>query len=222
MKRYLFALVLGVVGCAILISLGVWQLERLAVKQAAIAEIESRINTPAVPVPRHPDPLQDKYMAVEATGTLLDLVRVYTSQKDKGAGYRIIQAFEFDGRRIMVDRGFLPIDAHSDVNGPVEVTVLGNLHWPDETTSWTPAPDIAGNRWFARDVTALALTLQAEPVLIVARSLTPNTFTARPIPVSSADITNDHLEYVITWFSLAFVWAGMTLYLLWRINRRTV
>ena len=67
----------------------------------------------------------------------------------------------------------------------------------------------------------MAANLNTEPVLIIARSLTPNPFTAEPIPVSSADITNDHLEYVITWFSLALVWAGMTLYLLWRIKRRT-
>ena len=221
MKRYIFALVMGVVGCAILVSLGVWQLDRLALKQAAIAEIDSRIGAGPQPLPDNPDPLRDKYLTVEATGTLDGLIRVYTSRKDEGAGYRIIQAFETDGRRVMVDRGFLPIDAASDISDPVEVTIVGNLHWPDETSSWTPAPDIEGNRWFARDVDAMAAHLNTEPVLIIARNLTPNPFTAEPMPVSSADITNDHLEYVITWFSLALVWAGMTLYLLWRINRRT-
>jgi len=221
MKRYIFALVMGVVGCAILVSLGLWQLDRLALKQAAIAEIDARIGAASQPLPAQPDPLRDKYLTVEATGTLDGLIRIYTSRKDEGAGYRIIQAFETGGRRIMVDRGFLPIDAASDLSEAVDITVLGNLHWPDETSSWTPAPDIEGNRWFARDVDAMATNLNTEPVLIIARSLTPNPFTAEPMPVSSADITNDHLEYVITWFSLALVWAGMTLYLLWRIKRRT-
>ena len=221
MKRYIFALVMGVVGCAILVSLGLWQLDRLALKQAAIAEIDARIGAAPQPLPTQPDPLRDKYQTVEATGTLDGLIRIYTSRKDEGAGYRIIQAFETGGRRVMVDRGFLPIDAASDISEPFDITVLGNLHWPDETSSWTPAPDLESNRWFARDVDAMASNLNTEPILIIARSLTPNPFTAEPMPVSSADITNDHLEYVITWFSLALVWAGMTLYLLWRIKRRT-
>ena len=34
------------------------------------------------------------------------------------------------------------------------------------------------------------------------------------------NIPNDHLEYAITWFGLAAVWAVMTGYLLWRIKRR--
>tara|TARA_R110002124_G_scaffold10311_1_gene51595 strand:- start:98 stop:769 length:672 start_codon:yes stop_codon:yes gene_type:complete len=222
MKRYVFALVLGLVGCAILISLGVWQLQRMNVKLAAIAEIDSRISSPPVPVPLAPDAKRDKYLAVQASGLLQDqALRIYTSRTNEGAGYRIIQVFETDGRRLMVDRGFLPIEAHSDVAGPVAVDITGNLHWPDETSSWTPAPDIGRNRWFARDVATMAAALGTEPVLIIARTLDPDTFTARPIPVSSADVPNNHLEYVITWFSLALVWAGMTVYLLWRIKRRT-
>jgi surfeit locus 1 family protein len=43
-----------------------------------------------------------------------------------------------------------------------------------------------------------------------------------PVPVSVEGIPNNHRQYAITWFSLAAVWAGMTLYLLWRIRRKTV
>ena len=40
-----------------------------------------------------------------------------------------------------------------------------------------------------------------------------------PLPVT-VNIPNDHLQYAITWFGLALVWALMTGYLLWRIKRR--
>ena len=40
-----------------------------------------------------------------------------------------------------------------------------------------------------------------------------------PLPVT-VNIPNDHLQYAITWFALAAVWALMTGYLLWRIKRR--
>ena len=41
-----------------------------------------------------------------------------------------------------------------------------------------------------------------------------------PLPVQTATIKNDHLEYAITWFSLAFVWAMMTMFLIFRTTRQ--
>ena len=56
MKRYIFPLVVGVLGCAILISLGVWQLQRLDWKEGLIAQIQSRIDSAPVPLPAAVDP----------------------------------------------------------------------------------------------------------------------------------------------------------------------
>jgi len=72
--------------------------------------------------------------------------------------------------------------------------------------------------WFARDVPAMAEAMNAEPVLIIARSETGDGI--EPMPVDSSAIPNDHLNYAITWFLLAFVWAGMTGLLLWRMRRK--
>ncbi len=74
-----------------------------------------------------------------------------------------------------------------------------------------------GNIWFARDIAELAAQLHTEPVLIIARSDTGDGI--EPLPVDTAAIPNDHLQYAITWFSLAAVWLGMTAFLLWRIKR---
>ena len=43
-----------------------------------------------------------------------------------------------------------------------------------------------------------------------------------PQPIAITGIPNDHLNYAITWFSLALVWAVMTLALLWRIRRQQI
>jgi surfeit locus 1 family protein len=64
--------------------------------------------------------------------------------------------------------------------------------------------------WFARDVTALADTLNTDPILVIAREITPDSEKVSPIPISSSGIPNDHLQYAITWFALAAVWAGMS------------
>jgi surfeit locus 1 family protein len=49
--------------------------------------------------------------------------------------------------------------------------------------------------------------LGAEPLLIVAREVSPPEQGVTPLPVDTGDIPNDHLEYAVTWFSFALIWA---------------
>jgi surfeit locus 1 family protein len=209
------------VGCAILIALGSWQLQRLAWKQGILAQISARLTDTPVALPALPDPAGDKYLPVRATGRFTGPeIDVLASLKDVGAGYRVIAAFRTDdGRMILIDRGFLPEDQRARPRLATTAAIVGTLHWPDETDSFTPPPDAAREIWFARDVPAMAAKLQTEPVLIVAREATGDGIT--PLPVGTQGIPNNHLNYALTWFSLAAVWAGMTLLLLWRIRRRT-
>lgn len=221
-RRMIFPLLLGIVGAAILISLGVWQLQRLAWKEAILADISARIMAPPVALPAVPDPQDDRYLPVQMTGAFTgDHLDVLVSRKQVGAGVRVIEAFQTsNGRRVMVDRGFLPEDRRSAPRDSGAATVVGNLHWPEEVDGFTPPPDARTGLWFARDVPAMAQQLSAEPLLIVARE--PTGSGIEPMPVDLSGIPNDHLGYAIQWFGLAAVWLGMTAYLLWRIRRRTV
>ena len=218
MRRTLFLLIVGLGGAAILIWLGVWQIQRLAWKEAIIADINTRIAAAPVDLPPTVNAEDDAYLPVAVTGSFdAGEVHVLVSQKDVGAGYRVIAPFTLeDGRRIMVDRGFvLTTDKYAPrALGPA--TVTGNLQWPRETDSFTPEADLKGNIWFARDVPDMAQTLGTEPVLLVARSSTPQPAGISPLPVDTARIPNDHLQYAITWFSLAAIWLGMSLFFLRR------
>ena len=221
-RRMIFPLLIGLLGGAILISLGVWQVQRLHWKEGVLADIAARIVAPAVPLPASIDAQADRYRPVTVTGRFTgDHLDVLVSRKQIGAGVRVIEAFETqDGRRILIDRGFLTDDQREAprISGPA--TVEGNLHWPDETDSYTPPPDPKTGLWFARDVAAMAQALDTEPTFIVARR--PTGGEIEPMPVDTSGIPNDHMNYAITWFSLAAVWLGMTAYLLWRIRQRTV
>lgn len=214
-------LAMGAAGLALLLGLGVWQVQRLGWKRDLLAAIEARIDDAPWPLPAAPDPVQDRYLPVAITGRLAGPgVRVLTSRNLAGAGHRLVAAFETDaGRRILLDRGFVSVrdTLPPPPDGPLAVT--GNLQWPDETDRFTPAPD--GDLWFARDVAALAAALGTEPVLVVARSATPPSPPIAPMPVDTAAIPNNHLGYAITWFSLAAIWAGMTAALVRRIRRGT-
>ncbi len=217
MSRALFVILIGLGGAAILISLGVWQVQRLTWKQGILAEINGRIEAPAVPLPEQPDPKEAAYLPVKVTGSFEgQTLRVLVSQKDQGAGYRLITALNTGNRRVLVDRGYIPNEAVAPPLPDGPVTITGNLQWPQETDSFTPAPDIDGNIWFARDVTAMSQLLQSEPVLVVARALSYDAAPVSPLPVDTSRIPNDHLQYAITWFSLAAIWAAMSLYFLRR------
>jgi surfeit locus 1 family protein len=223
MRRYVFPLILGVLGCALLVSLGAWQVQRLAWKEALLARVAARIDAPAGALPAVAGP-EAKYTPVTISGrTTGQELFVLSGEKGVGAGYEVIAAFATDdGRRILLDRGYIPETAQATSRPPVPLRLTGHLHWPDETDTYTPAPDAARAIWFARDVPAMAAALGTEPVLVIAGEAGGDGQAITPVPISITGIPNDHLNYAITWFSLAAVWAGMTAYLLWRIRQRKV
>lgn len=212
MRRTLFSLIIGLGGAAILIALGMWQVQRLAWKEGLIADIESRIAAPAQALPAAPDPEADAYLPVEVAGQAEPgALHVLVSQKQVGAGYRVIAPFRTeDGRLILADLGFIPTTRKEAVTptGPARLT--GNLQWPREVDGFTPDPDRDGNIWFARDVPKMAEALGTEEVLIVVRDAEPGYDGVTPLPLDTAAIPNDHLQYAITWFSLAALWLAMT------------
>jgi surfeit locus 1 family protein len=222
MRRLIFPLLLGLVGCAFLIRLGLWQLDRMGEKRAYLDQIEARIHNPAIVLPDQPNPADHKFQAVHVEGQFTGaFVEVLAGQKDGSPGVRIIEAFRTsDARVILVDRGFLAEEARKTPRHAGAATVTGNLHWPDDTNAYSPPPDARTGLWFGRDVVAMAAKLTTEPTLIVASEPTGDGIT--PVPVDTSSIPNDHWGYAIQWFLLAATWAVMTGYLIWRIAKRTV
>ncbi|GGE50617.1 SURF1 family protein [Actibacterium pelagium] len=221
-KRMILPLLFGLVGVMILVSLGTWQLRRLEWKEGVLAAIEVRIDARAEALPDAPNEDADQYLPVVVTGEVgEDFIRVLVSRKFHGAGYLIISPLNLGNRSVLLDRGFIKIDATVPEAPMGEVNITGNLLWPDDTNSSTPNPDMADRLWFSRDLAALSAELGTEPVLVVARETSFDDTPVSPLPVDTVGIPNDHLQYAITWFSLAAVWLGMTMFLLWRIRQKT-
>lgn len=222
MRNLIFPLILGIGGCAILLYLGFWQLQRLEWKEAILADIDARIAAAPVALPLSVSSADDNYrgVAVRATPTGEEL-HVLVSGTAAGTGFRVISKMEMrPGVNIMVDLGLLPIEDKNALPSAFETDIIGNLIWPDDKNSSTPEPDIAANTWFARDVTAMSQHLGTLPIMIVARSSSVQDPRVTPLPINSANIKNDHLEYAITWFLLAAVWAAMTFYLIRRTRQK--
>ena len=220
MRRLWFPILMGLVGVAVLCGLGFWQLARMEQKEALIARIEARIGAGPVALPASPDPVEDQYLPVSVAGALGgEELHVLTSLEGEGPGYRVIAALTAGDRRVLADLGFVPEEAKDTARMAEGVSIAGNLVWPKEADSWTPAPDEGRGIWFARDVGAMAERLRTEPVLVVVREVEGAELGTVPMPVDGAGIPNDHREYAITWFGLAAVWAVMSLVLIARVRR---
>src|SRR5690625_1117157 len=224
-RRIIIAALVGIVGVAILVSLGLWQVQRLGQKEALIARIESRLAASPVPLPAHPDPEEDALLHVTARGKIGEReLHVLGSLRPWGPGYRIISPFILDdGRRVLLDLGCVPEDLKEPAARPArkrsgQVDVTGVLLWPRETDGFTPDPDLERNIWFAREVDSMAEALETEPVLIVAEE---NVLGEWPLAVPpGVDLPNRHLEYAATWFGVALAWGGMTLFWIYSELRR--
>jgi surfeit locus 1 family protein len=220
MKRYFGPVLVGVLGVAVLLNLGFWQLRRLEVKEAKLAEITAMLTGAPVALPSVVTEAADRYRGVVAEGLLTgEAIFKLDSLTGVGPGKRVIAVLELaGGRRVLVDCGLWLDGTDAKPQVPLQVRVTGNLDWPQETDSYTPPPDPKSGLWFARDVGAMAADLGTEATLIVARA--PVRDGIEPAPVDVSAIPNDHWNYALTWFSLAAVWAVMTALLLWRIRRR--
>ena len=220
MRRYIIPVIFGLAGAAVLVALGSWQLDRLAWKEAILADIRAQISAPPATLPDSPSIDDHRYLPVQVSGTVGDTaLRVLVSQKQIGAGYRVISSFDTGARRVLLDRGFISVNDPLPAPPAGAVEVTGNLHWPDERLSSTPENDVDKNIWFARDLAPMADLLGTEPYLIVARKMSVNEPGVTPLPLDISGIPNDHLNYAITWYSLAVIWLTMTGFFLWRMRQ---
>ena len=219
--RLWFLLIVGLVGTGILVWLGMWQVQRLSWKEDLLARIETRIADDPVPLGQAIAPDFQRYAPITVTGRFADgHIRMLASRRSIGPVHRIIRPFDTtENGRILIDTGWQPDGVPVAAVSETPLTLVGNLDNPQEADGFTPTPDLAANLWFARDVPAMADTLGTAPILVVLRDAPETDLGVTPWPVDTAGIPNDHLQYAITWFSLAVIWAAMTAYFLLRTRR---
>lgn len=224
-------------GLAVLVALGLWQMQRLAWKTDLIARVESRIGLQPVPLPAEAaweglDLEALDYTPVTLTGRFRHELEshVFIALTDSagplhGPGYWIVTPFALAaGGTVLVNRGFVPEpfrDAATRGAGQVEgeVTLDGILRRPERRGPFTPADQPADNLWFTRDPAAIgsARGIEVAPFYVdAAASATP----AGGLPQAGETrvrFRNEHLQYALTWFSLAGVL--VLVYVLWARRR---
>ena len=217
--KFAFPVLFGLVGSILLVSLGIWQVQRLEWKRAILNEITFKIHSEHVSLPTIPDEATDNFLPVYVKGRVGEQSLYYlTSQRSWGPGYRVISPLEVENRVILLDRGFIPDQLKEVHVNPKFTEVNGNLLWPNEWDKvFTPEPE--KDIWFARELERMSKVLGTEPLMVVARSTTNEDPNITPWPVTTEGIPNDHLQYAITWFGLAIIWIVLSAYWILRILR---
>jgi surfeit locus 1 family protein len=218
-------LVPAMLAFALLIGLGVWQIQRKAWKEALIATLTQRTHAPPTALPPPAawaglDPQHDEFTHVKFAATF--------DHAHEALVYAIPSAFRGDvsglgdwvftparlagGGIVMVNRGFVPqarqdpaSRAEGQVAGPVDID--GIMRWP-ETPGWfTPGAEPAKNLWFAREPLAIAAAKglgAVAPFYIEQEAPVPPGALPHP-SATEVHLRNEHLQYALTWFGLAIV-----------------
>lgn len=231
--------VLALAALAILLSLGNWQLNRLAEKEKLIAHVEAAIHEPASPAPgpgdwpaagEKLDPLEIDYRHVKLSGHFLEGTAFYfTSITEKagrhgGPGYLVYSPFETtEGWRVLINRGFIPQSMLNDASTLFSVstntagelqTLVGLLRLSEKPNWTTPSADSAKMVWFARDTEAMAVAMGQELTGLAPYSIDLDAAYSgtEGLPQAGETIVrfkNDHLGYALTWFGLAATLVGV-------------
>jgi surfeit locus 1 family protein len=200
---------------AVLIALGVWQLDRLQWKLGLVDEMTRNMSAPPLPIDRAltMDAKDAQYRHVSLTGRFDNSKEayVYTTAKDGAPVYHVITPFILDdGRVFLVDRGLVPLVLRNPATRQAgelegERNIAGIWRTPDAPGPFTPAPDLSHRIWYSRDLESIATAdgvMSASPVIIEADAA-PNPGGWPKGGQTIVDLPNDHLQYAVNWFALA-------------------
>jgi len=213
---------------AILISLGVWQVNRLHWKLGLIAHVNRSMHAaPLSPNEALAMGPAAQYRRVALDGHFDDAKEAYVFGTDGGAPvYHVIVSFTVDdGRVFLVDRGVVPkekLDPATRLAGQItgETHVVGVWRTPDPPGAFTPAPDIAHRIWFAHDLKGIAKAdgiAKLAAAVVIEADATPNPGGWPRGGQTVVTFRNEHLQYAITWFGLAAVLFGV--YIAYHVSR---
>jgi cytochrome oxidase assembly protein ShyY1 len=211
---------------AAFIGLGTWQLQRRLEKHALIAALDERLAAAPVPLPPASQwaeltPGADEFRRVRFSA-FLDVASsagVYSSgsairEDVSGPGkWYFVPARLPDGTTVATNIGFAQDRPAKDdaprrfvVRLPTELT--GYIRFPESANVLTPAPNAEQRLWFNRDHLSMARSLgwdQGNKTIapfyidlespVVVPDVKPGRLTVH--------LKDDHMQYAITWFTLA-------------------
>jgi surfeit locus 1 family protein len=221
-------LIATAIGLGILITLGVWQMQRLQWKEALLAQLAANAAAPPVSLAEAAAMADPEFVRVRFTGTYQHggwKKMIATFQG--GQGWTVITpATTADGWAVMVDRGRIPGELGENFDKPAGKVVIDGVIRTHARGQGMFDPDnnAEANLWYWWDVPAMLETSGLAPGLrpyphVV--QLVPAGAAGFPRPEEpKANLANNHLGYAITWFGLAATLLAVAAFYVHELRKR--
>ena len=227
-SRFLIPLLTTLIVEITLVTLGVWQIERRTLKHALIEKVEAGLtaapNTlPAQALWANMPAHEIDYQKVAVHGSFLHereayLYMLYVAEegREPTPGYAVITPLLLEeGGILLVNRGYVPTSkldpasrAQAQITGPV--TITGLLRTPEKRSWFSPDDQPAKKLFYTRDLTAISTALNLQTLgkgaiapFILEADATANQGGWPKGGQTIIQFTDNHLQYALTWFSLA-------------------
>lgn len=222
-------------------ALGAWQMQRKAWKDGLVAQIAARTEGQPIPLAeavRRMAAAEDlEYTRVVAKGRFLSGREAYAwAPAASGPGWHVYAALETaDGAVLVVNRGYVPDAYREPATRPepegVERELTGLLRKPEVPSVFAGKTDVARRLWYWRDLDGMATAMlgptraKALPFFLDAEATPGPPEAGQPRTpqggTTRLEIPNRHLEYALTWYSLALTLIGVYAAVLWSRRQAT-
>ena len=197
----------------VFVALGSWQIVRLNWKNNLILEIENSLKNPPVELTNSN---VENYLKIKTSGSI-DLekqIYLYNLNDTGTPGFEVINPILINDTNYLINRGWIPFEKKNsqEINVFDENDIIGTLKLQGRKNIFKPDNDIEENYWFSlnrEDI--LKFTGKEFSKYII--YLNGNYQLPKPKKIT-ANISNNHKKYAITWFSLAI--SILLLYLYFR------
>ena len=197
----------------VFIGLGTWQIIRLNWKNNLILEIENSLKNPPVELAQSK---KENFLKIKTSGSIdFDKqIYLYNLNESGTPGFEVINPITIGDENFLINRGWIPFEKKGtqEINVFDQKNIIGTLKLQGRKNIFKPDNDLDENYWFSlnrEDI--LKFTGKNFSKYII--YLDGNYQLPRPKKIT-ANISNNHQKYAITWFSLAL--SILLLYLYFR------
>ena len=197
----------------VFVSLGTWQIIRLNWKNNLIFEIENSLKTPPVELSNIN---HENYLRVKTSGDIdfEKQIYLYNLNENGTPGFEVINPLSVNQKNYLINRGWIPFEKKGmqEINEFDEKNIVGTLKLQGRKNIFKPDNDIEKNYWFSLDREDIRKFTGKEFSKYIIYLNGDYKF-PKPKKIT-ANISNNHKKYAITWFSLAI--SILLLYLYFR------
>lgn len=206
----LIPLLFIVAATALLVGLGMWQVERLQWKTALIERAETALMQPPLTALPKGDLAPYEYRRIRLSGAYAYDKTLHVLGRQSEGYYLYTPLTLPNGTTVMVNRGWAPKN-QLNVQDESRGTIEGFLRMPREKRMFSPPNQVEKNLWFVDDPQAMSEATGMALAGAIVEATAPENKNGIPI-INSSEIRfrNDHLGYAITWFLLAA--AGLVMF----------